>query len=269
MPDRTTAIAGAFELSLLIGGTVLLWRLWLSPKARSGTRTAALPAWSAPIGEFLLFVWLVCAGGFALSFGAGLVLRQLTLEPDAIVAIGTAAAQIGVLAGILCFKTFFDRHKSSPPAARGFFVSGLATFLIAMPVVAVTALAWKTLLEKLGLPDEKQDLIRMLLEADSPALLVVMIVLACVGAPVMEELVFRAGLFRYVRTRLPRTLALLLPACLFAALHRNLASFVPLVALGVLFSLAYERTGRIGTSIVAHALFNLNSLVLILAKVDL
>jgi uncharacterized protein len=141
--------------------------------------------------------------------------------------------------------------------------------LLAMPVVFITSLVWQALLDAVGLPTEKQDLIRMFLEVESPLLLAVMVVLACVGAPVTEELVFRAGIFRYARGRLPRWGALLLPSCLFAALHGNLASFAPLVALGTLFSLAYERTGRIGTSMVAHALFNLNSLVLILARVDL
>jgi membrane protease YdiL (CAAX protease family) len=138
-----------------------------------------------------------------------------------------------------------------------------------MPVVAATSLIWQSLLEFSGVPAEKQDLIRMFLEVKSPLLLVLMMILACIGAPIMEELVFRAGIFRYARTRLPRWATLLVPACLFAALHNNLASFAPLVALGVLFSLAYERTGRIATSIVAHALFNLNSLVLLLAKVDI
>ena len=58
-----------------------------------------------------------------------------------------------------------------------------------------------------------------------------------------------------------------MPALLFGALHANLSSFVPLVALGLIFSLAYERTGRIGTTIVAHGLFNLNTIVLILCGV--
>ena len=88
-----------------------------------------------------------------------------------------------------------------------------------------------------------------------------------VVAPVTEELIFRRGLFRWLRTRLPRPAALLLPAVLFAALHANLASFPALVVLGVIFSLAYERTGRIGTSIVAHALFNLHTILLVLAGV--
>jgi membrane protease YdiL (CAAX protease family) len=66
---------------------------------------------------------------------------------------------------------------------------------------------------------------------------------------------------------MPRWLALLLPSVLFAGLHANLASFVPLALLGVVFSLAYERTGRIAVPIIAHALFNLNTIVLILAGV--
>ena len=86
-------------------------------------------------------------------------------------------------------------------------------------------------------------------------------------APLTEELIFRAGLFRYLRTRVPRWIALLAPATIFAALHSNLVAFVPLLLLGVLFSLAYERTGRISVTIVAHSLFNLHTILLILAGV--
>jgi membrane protease YdiL (CAAX protease family) len=35
----------------------------------------------------------------------------------------------------------------------------------------------------------------------------------------------------------------------------------------VIFSLAYERTGRIAVPIIAHGLFNLNTIILILAGV--
>jgi hypothetical protein len=102
-----------------------------------------------------------------------------------------------------------------------------------------------------------------------------MITLAVVIAPLTEELVFRAGLFRFLRSRAPHWLALGVSAVLFASLHVNwvtlegLTSFVPLVALAVMFSLAYERTGKIGTAIVAHALFNLNTVVLIFSGVGL
>jgi uncharacterized protein len=270
MPDRTTTIASAFEFSLLLAGLILFWRLRLSPAARRRTVLAALPRWDAPLSDFILFVWLVCAGGFAASLGTGLVLKHYSVERDSLVAVGTAGFQLGILGGIAIFKFFFDHSKTPPPPApkRNVFTAGVATFLLAMPLVTVVSLVWQALLDLIGLPAEKQDLVRMFLEANSPARLAVMVILACVGAPLTEELVFRAGLFRYARTRLPRWATLLAPACFFAALHQNLASFAPLVALGILFSLAYERTGRIGTSMVAHALFNLNSVVLIIAKVD-
>ena len=105
--------------------------------------------------------------------------------------------------------------------------------------------------------------------AKSPLLLGSLVALASIVAPITEELIFRAGLFRYARTRLPRWAALLLPAVLFGALHGNLASFPQLVALGVIFSLAYERTGNIAVPMLAHALFNLNTIALILSGIDL
>jgi membrane protease YdiL (CAAX protease family) len=264
MPDRTTAIVTFFELGLLLAGLVLLWRIVLSPTARRQKSPAVLPRWNAPMSDFFLFLWLICGGGFAASISAGTFLKFHPLSPDATIAVATASGQVGVLAGIIIFRLFFDHDKSpSGKPTRNAAVTGLATFLISIPVVAITSLIWQVLLHVCGLPNEKQDLIRMFLDAKSPVLLAVMIFLACIGAPLMEELVFRGGIFRYTRTRLPRWAALLLPACIFGAVHTNLASFAPLVALGVVFSLAYERTGNIKTPMVAHALFNLTSLLLV------
>jgi membrane protease YdiL (CAAX protease family) len=66
----------------------------------------------------------------------------------------------------------------------------------------------------------------------------------------------------------------LVPAALFGGAHlltspmENLPTLGPLIALGAIFSIAYERTGRIGTTIVAHALFNLNTVFLVLAGIN-
>ena len=108
----------------------------------------------------------------------------------------------------------------------------------------------------------------------SPTLRVVFALAALVVAPITEELIFRAGLFRFLRGRVPRWIAILAPSVVFGASHLTrsladgLAAFVPLVLLGVIFSLAYERTGKIGTTIVAHALFNLNTLVALLLGIN-
>jgi membrane protease YdiL (CAAX protease family) len=95
-----------------------------------------------------------------------------------------------------------------------------------------------------------------------------MFVVACVLAPMMEELLFRAGLYRFCRQRLGRVAALLISGTLFGAIHANWAGFLPLSVLGVMLALVYEATGSIRVSIVAHAFFNLNSILMILSGIS-
>jgi len=267
MPPPATSVALAFELALLSGGLVLLWRLALGPAARN--RPALLPAWDVTLGDFFLFVWLVLCGGYAGQYSISLYLRLHPLDQPHQVIIGTAAFHGGMLLGVAGYRLFFARLKPRlAPFSAATLRSGLATFLIAMPVLTAVSLVWQGLLKLCHYAPENQEAIDLLRHADSTALRLALLVVAILVAPVTEELVFRAGIFRYVRTRLPRWAALLLPAVLFASLHNNLGSFVPLVTLALVFSVAYERTGNIGTTMVAHALFNLNSSLLVLAGVD-
>jgi uncharacterized protein len=269
MSPRALAIAASvFEIGIFFSGLVLLWRLVLSPNARRQPATDRLPRWQITLRDFFFFVWLVFGGVVVGSAASSLFLRAVPLAHDAKMIAVTVASQIGMLLGLGLFKWFFDRHPPGPPVG-GVIKAGLATFLIALPVVALVNVAWQGLLRLGGIPTEKQDLIRMFLEANSPAFVALMVILACVGAPLTEELIFRGGLFRYFRMRVPRWVALVFPSCVFAAMHANLAIFAPLVALGIIFSLAYERTGSIRTSMVAHALFNLNSVIVIFADANI
>ncbi len=153
-------------------------------------------------------------------------------------------------------------------------MSGFTTFLIALPVVTLVNLAWQWFLEYTGLPTQQQDLLRMFTEAKEPVLIGTMVVLAVAIAPITEELLFRATLYRFLRTRVPRVVALWLPGTIFAALHVSwgtldgLASLLPLVVLAVIFSIAYERTGQIATAMIAHALFNLHTVLLLVSGVS-
>ena len=145
---------------------------------------------------------------------------------------------------------------------------GALAFVTALPVVAAVGLVWKYLLDLLGVDARPQDLVTLFASTGDHLALGFIIVLAVVVAPITEELVFRIGLFRWLRTRTLRTVALLVPAMAFAALHGNIAAFLPLVALAVHLALAYERVGHPLVPIVAHALFNLNTLVLLLAGLE-
>ena len=98
---------------------------------------------------------------------------------------------------------------------------------------------------------------------------------ACVVAPIVEELFFRRILQGWLERRLTPSfgvaqaggLAIAGAAVLFAAAHvgQGLA-WVPLVGLGIVLGLLARQTGSIVPGILAHALFNAVSVVLVLVQ---
>ena len=269
MSTLPAQIAVGLELALIFSGAWLLWRLVLSPSARAEAFSPRLVAWEISISDFLLFLWCVVMGGVLFQLGAVQLVKSAHLDQTERLIFAGGGFQLGMLSGIAAFRLILRRRIIATPPLVTLHpaLSGFATFLISLPVLTVVSLLWQGVLQLCGIEAEKQDLVEIFANAKSPALLVFMIVLATVIAPITEELLFRWGLFRYARTRMPRWIALLLPGVLFGALHANLASFAPLVALGIIFSIAYERTGRIGTTIIAHGLFNMNTIILILCGV--
>lgn len=275
MPTAAENLVATFELTLAAVGLVLLWRHVLGPAARARFTGPRLAAWQISGPEFIGFILCVLGGSILFGAGASLLLRHFALRGDAVTVVSGAATQFGMLAGVLFHRARAGREAPAPAPRANILAAGAATFAMCLPVMLVTAAVWEKILQLAGLPVERQDLIGMFANAESPWLLGVMIALAIVIAPLTEEFVFRAGLFRFLRTRIPRWIALVAPALFFASLHVNwntlqgLSSLAPLAVLAVLFSLAYERTGQIGTAIVAHALFNLNTILLIFTGVGL
>lgn len=267
MPSLLTSYVLATELLILLVGLALVWRLGLNQSARSQPKL--LPAWEVSLSDFFLFAWLVLMGGFGGGYAAGLYFRYHPNDTPHQLVLGTAAMHAGMLLGMAVYRFTFARAQARIGfALPGALRSGLATFLIAQPVITAVSLLWQLLLKLCDYPVKPQSSVELLRHIDSPLLQAAFVSIAVLLAPINEELVFRAGLFRYVRTRLPRWAALLLPALLFGLSHQDAGTFAPLVALAVVYSLAYERTGNIGTTMVAHCLFNLNATAVVLSGVD-
>jgi uncharacterized protein len=279
-PDDSTpasAVVGiGFELALILCGLALIWTFVLRRKARE-SRVRLLEPWDLPGIDFAYFLFFAFVGATTLSVLAGYYFRHRHLGSDAELVIGGAVMHGGALAGIAGF--FLAYGHRAYRAIGGWPLgqilrSGLVTFLISVPLVDGTSVAWEYFLTKAGLPNEKQPLVDILQNGHSPALAGLLVVVAVFIVPFTEEMVFRGGLFRYFRTRIPRWAAILLTSVLFGALHvtwgghfEGLPSLAPLIVLAVVFCVAYERTGLIGTAIVAHGLFNLKEFLLLLAGV--
>ena len=268
MSDLPNATDLAFFAAEAVPGLWLLWRLALSPAARRREPRDRLAPWAVSGANFLVFLWLVIFCGIFVQAGVAELLKRSSIDEDPKLILTGGAFHLGMLVGVLVFRWRIDQPQPAPPAApTSPWLAGLVTFLIALPLVSAVSVLWQLGLDAVGLPNDEQELVGLFSSSQSPSFLALMTAFAVLVAPVTEELVFRFGIFRYARGRLPHWAALLIPAILFGALHLNLASFAPLVMLGLVFSLAYERTGHIGTSMVAHALFNLHTIGLILAGV--
>ncbi|HVU32096.1 MAG TPA: CPBP family intramembrane glutamic endopeptidase [Opitutaceae bacterium] len=269
MFDRTDWAQFA-EAAISVVGLVLLWQHALSARGRERWKVRALPEWSVTVTDFFTFLFFVLAFWFLGGVLGLLGTRPFTMTDDARVILQSTTSEFGMLAGVVIYALLHPgRFALTKLEVSKSLRSGVVTYFIAAPIVFAAGAVWTTLLKVCGLPVEKQPAIELFTRTKSPGWLGVLVLLAIVLAPMAEELIFRAGFFRYCRTRLPRWLAFVGPACLFAALHQNLASFGQLVALAIVFSYAYERTGQIGTSMVAHGLFNLNTVVLLLLGINL
>jgi len=75
-------------------------------------------------------------------------------------------------------------------------------------------------------------------------------------APVAEEMLFRGILYPAVKQAGFPHVALWGTSLLFAAVHTNLLTFVPLMVLALVLTALYERTNNLLAPITAHAMFN-------------
>jgi membrane protease YdiL (CAAX protease family) len=88
--------------------------------------------------------------------------------------------------------------------------------------------------------------------------------MAVVVAPAAEEVLFRGLLYPYLKQRTRPWVAVLWSSVLFGAIHMNLVTFLPLTLLAVLLVWLYEATGNLLAPVIAHAVFNLANLLLLL-----
>ncbi|MDQ4070068.1 MAG: CPBP family intramembrane metalloprotease, partial [Actinomycetota bacterium] len=103
-----------------------------------------------------------------------------------------------------------------------------------------------------------------LVDRSTGASYVGLLVAVVVGAPIVEELFFRGLLLRSLQRRFSPGLAVAISSVVFGLAHFSPLPFravilvmVSLSVFGAVLAILAVRTGRLGPSIVAHATFNL------------
>jgi uncharacterized protein len=180
-------------------------------------------------------------------------------------------------AGLILIGRFLREQQISWSEAFGFsnrwrraVLVGVVGALVFLPVgwglQHASALVMKHL-PHLGLEPTEQLPVQALRVSMSWGARLALGAAAVLLAPVAEEMMFRGILYPVIRQAGYRRLALWGTSLLFAAVHLNLATFVPLLMLALVLTALYERTNNLLAPIIAHLLFNaLNFATLLLQQ---
>ena len=284
--------SGAWKIVLALGGLTvfggiallggLTWLIVLSVKSAGGTLAAPLgtPAHSASSLPWIFAGWfgatLVLTVGIALIAsrdgrlsGAVPIVVQL-----AVMALPLCALLIGRQRGVSWKQVC---HDVGLHCGKGFwreFFYGFTVWATAIPMVIAGALI--AFILSLFVSQQFQDASHPLPEAisdGSPATRVLLLFLAAVAAPIVEEIVFRGVLFRHLRdltSQWGRGLSFVTSALgssfVFAAIHPQGILFIPILgALACAFCLARETRGSLISCMVAHGFHNGMIVLLIMA----
>jgi membrane protease YdiL (CAAX protease family) len=151
------------------------------------------------------------------------------------------------------WRDFFGLRNSRWARALGWAILAV---VILLPVLGELQALFASLLTRLGHPPGKEMAVQLVENTKSLWSRVYMGVFAVVLAPVAEEFIFRGMLFPFIRQLGYLRLAWLGVSALFALIHWDGATFVPLFVLALALTWLYVKTGNLLAPIAAHALFN-------------
>lgn len=254
-------------IQLLLGTWCWFYRLLYGQKPVSNSSIE----WKTSNSNFLVFLW-VCA---VIILFFPLMFRSLTcsLESPWNAFSGGFLAQFSLLLFLLLLCV---RHEWNFPlnlqweagplkqSLRSIFFEYLkiTPILFLLSVIWLAPIYW--LQHHWDVDFQQQPLTQAILQTSSQSFLIVAALMATIIAPITEELLFRGGLYRFLKGKISIRKAVWLTSFVFALLHYNVLAFLPILFLGVFLTQIYERHQNLWISIAVHSLFNLNSFVLLL-----
>ena len=138
--------------------------------------------------------------------------------------------------------------------------------VLVLPVVLCLEQASVVVLEKLKWPLEDQRAVELIVNAKSVWLRGYLAFFAMVLAPVAEEFIFRGVLFPFVKQLGYPKVAWFGVSFIFALIHVNPPTLLPLFVLALVLTWLYQKTDCLLAPIAAHSLFNTANLVILFTQ---
>ena len=267
----------ATDVVIVLAGVALFARWLLSTSLGRESLANSKPRRNcmAPFTPIVLFlVWLL-GGMLLLSIALHLAGN---VESWRKVFWGQLASSVGSLATVVMIlilaKVTFARGlkglglrlKTAPKDLGLAFLTLLAVWPLVLAAMSLTLLFTREFFgREYRIP--QHEALKMITESPALPLQVLLVIVAVVVAPVVEEMLFR-GLFQTtIRSYLQRPWpAIVLTSVLFASIHQDMSHWPSLFVLALGLGYAYEKSGSLLRSIFMHALFNGISIVSVLTQ---
>jgi membrane protease YdiL (CAAX protease family) len=151
------------------------------------------------------------------------------------------------------------------PVKKGWMIGmglGLGLIVISIVVNQISA----AVLTSMDSQVESQEVVKLVQKhAEIPAALIFFFMSAVILGPIVEELLFRGVLFRFLYQLNLRKTAYAISALLFAIMHGNAMGFVSFIILALVFAWVYQKFQTLSLCIIAHMVFNGIQFLLIVA----
>ena len=234
----------------------MLWKKAWEPEAVLAV-ICGIAASSILGGASVVLLHQAGIAGFQSENGLGSVLLSTLSFQGAAVALGTI---------------FLKWHDTGwrEVLGGGTWQRSLWLALAVLAAVAPVMFGLKALseiaLQQLHWPVADQRAVELVLSAKTPWLGAYLVFFAVVLAPLGEEFFFRGLLFSTAKRFGWPKLGWWGVSFLFALIHLNAPTFLPLFVLALALTWLYEKTGGLLAPILAHSLFNAANLVLLVLE---
>ncbi len=260
-------------LSWLVLGLALCGNLYLFDEALARRRLPV--ARSGPPQHRLGLLEMLLVFGFYYSCAAcfQLVMLVCGVQFDA-ASVSLIALSLGVQALTLGFALFVARCNQISLAKLGLdrqhlkagLRAGCVGFFLVFPVMFyLMVLGTGVVGHALQIKPQDHPLAEALAGGFNRWELLLAFGVASIGAPIVEELIFRGFLYQALRRGFGARWGILVSALIFASAHSGFYHYGPIFVLGVLFAWLYERTGQLWAPMLAHFLHNSLQLILFLS----
>ena len=211
-------------------------------------------------------------GGYALASLVAALWYAISGDDELSLA-GQAFSQIALWTGMVGAAVVASHRKGAGTLAEDFGFRGKWTdiglgLVVALAVQLLVLPAIAYLLRPLLGEPEVSGPVQDLLDKSQGLAFAGLILSVAVGAPIVEELFFRGLLLRSLQRRVPDWAAVVVSAIAFGIAHGSalpvdavLLVMISLTVFGAILAVLAIRTGRLGPSIVTHAVFNLFTLL--------